>query len=133
MIERLSSDPTIRQFAKFLVVGVVNTAFGYLVYALFVWIGLAPQPALALAFVIGVAWNFLGHARYVFGTKGFARLPHYIGSYALIYVVNALALAQLWGFGMHSLAAQAVLAPIAAVASFFMIGKALTGRFPVFQ
>ena len=133
MIKSMLSDPNARQFGKFLIVGVVNTAFGYLVFALLIWLGLAPQPALALAFVIGVAWNFLGHARFVFGTRGFARVPHYVGSYLLVYGLNALALSQLLGAGVSSLVAQAILAPVAAVLSFFLIGKALTGRFPVFE
>lgn len=132
LISQLMHDPTMRQFLRFIMIGVLNTAFGYAVFALLIWIGLPPQPALALAFVLGVMWNYFAHARYVFGAGGLARVPHYVLGYLVVYGFNALALKLLLSAGLASLVAQALLAPIAAVLSFFLIAKALTGRFPIF-
>ena len=121
---------TIVRFGKFLVVGLLNTGFGYAVFALLVLAGLAPQIALALAFVIGVAWNYMFHARLVFNQGGFRGVPAYVGSYAAIYLFNAAGLAVLLHAGLPALWAQAILAPSAAVISFFLIARALTGKFP---
>lgn len=121
----------IRRIIAFLVVGVVNTIVGYSIYAGLVWIGVGPQPALALAFALGVLWNYATHARFVFGTKGFARMPYYVGVYVAVYVFNALALAWLMRFGLGPLLAQALILPVAVVGTYLGAGAALTGRLPV--
>ena len=119
------------RFAKFLAVGVLNTAFGLGLYWALLAFGLGPQPALALSFAVGVLWNFLTHARLVFGTTGYGRLLPYIGAYGAIYLVNALSLQALLGTGTGKYLAQAILVlPMAALA-FLLISKVLTGRFPL--
>ena len=83
-----------RRFLRFVAVGIVNTAFGYGVYAALVLLGLPPQPALALAFAVGVVWNYATHARFVFGTEGYRRLVPYAAVYLGLYLLNAVALAR---------------------------------------
>ena len=131
MISRLSADETFRRFVKFIIIGVLNTLFGYAVFALLVILNVPPQPALALAFVIGVIWNYWTHARLVFDQQGLSRLPAYAASYLLIYGLNSGGLALTLQAGSSPLMAQAVLAPVAAVISFFVISKVLTGKFPI--
>lgn len=116
-----------RRFARFLAVGVLNTGVGYGLYALLHLAGLPPQGALALAFAAGVAWNYLTHARLVFGTRGFRRLPAYVLAYLAIYLGNALALAGLTAAGLPPLLAQAAILPFAAAGAFLLIGRALGG------
>lgn len=127
MITRLRARPGLWRFAKFLVVGVVNTAFGFAAYAVLLWAGLAPQPALALSYGLGVLWNYMSHARIVFHARGIGRLPLYAAAYSLLYGLNALALAGLLRAGLPALGAQAVLVlPMAALA-FLLVGRVLTG------
>jgi len=117
-----------RRFLRFLLVGAVNTGFGYAVYALLVLAGMRPGIALAIAFAIGVAWNFSLHARIVFRTRGLARVPHYIAVYLGLYSVNALVLRLALDAGIPPLVAQFFIAGGIAVLSFVLIGWALTGR-----
>lgn len=119
-----------QQFVRFILVGLGNTAIGYLLFAGFVQLGVPSQPALALAFTLGVIWNFWAHARFVFGQGGFAKLPAYVGVYLAIWAGNALALKGAEGIGLPPLIAQALLAPIAAVLSFVFIARVLTGAYP---
>ncbi|MFM2355226.1 MAG: hypothetical protein RLZZ528_962 [Pseudomonadota bacterium] len=133
MIARLrpNADTGDRQrFLRFLVTGLVNTGFGYGVYAILVLAGLPPQTALALAFALGVIWNYAIHARFVFGTRGYARLPAYGAVYLALYGLNALALGAALRAGIAPLLAQAVLTVIMAGISFFAISVALTGNLP---
>ncbi|MCA8883554.1 MAG: GtrA family protein [Rhodobacteraceae bacterium] len=117
-------------FVKFLAVGVLNTAFGYVLYAVLVLAGLGPQAALALAFACGVVWNYFTHARLVFATKGAGRLPAYALVYLGLYGVNAAGLAGLLAIGLDPILAQAVLVLPAAALSFVFISRVLTDRFP---
>jgi putative flippase GtrA len=119
-----------QRLIRFLAVGVVNTAVGYSIYAVLVLLGMPPQPALALACGLGVLWNYGIHARLVFGTEGYRRLPAYAASYLLIYGINAFALAQALTRGFHPLAAQAVLAVVMAGLSFVLLSVVLTGEIP---
>ncbi len=119
-----------KQFVLFIIAGLVNTAFGYGVYALLVWLGLPPKLALALSFAIGVVWNYFTHARIVFQQKGFDRILPYVGAYLVILGVNTVLLDVLMRLGLGPYVAQALLAPVSAGMSFVLLSKVLTGRFP---
>ena len=119
------------RLVRFLLVGLLNTALGYLLFAALVLAGAGPQAALALAFLLGVLWNFWTHARLVFGAGHLRRLPAYGAVYLAIWAANAAALGAAGAAGLAPLLAQALLAPLAAVAAFLLIGRVLTGRFPV--
>ncbi|MBT8419143.1 MAG: GtrA family protein [Silicimonas sp.] len=101
----------------------MNTAFGYGVYALLLWLGSPPQPALVLAFAIGVAWNYFTTARLVFRARGFAKLPAYVFAYLTVYSANALALQFALSRDVDPFLAQALLTPVAAVASFLLLSR----------
>lgn len=127
-MKALVRHPVSRRFLRFVLVGIVNTGIGYALFAGFVLAGLAPQPALALAFVLGVLWNYVATARFVFEVSGYRRLPAYAACYLAVYGGNAWALAKLLATGLPPLAAQALLTPVAAVLTFVMVSVALTGR-----
>lgn len=133
MNEKLSKSTSGGQFVRFILVGVVNTAVGYLLFAAFVLLGFASQTALAMAFVIGVVWNFWAHGRLVFGQGGLGRFPAYVGVYIAIWALNAWALRLAEQAGLGPLLAQALLAPVAAILSFIFIAKVLTGSFPLLE
>ncbi len=117
-------------FLKFLVVGVVNTGFGYLLFALLLTAGLSPGPALALSYVGGVIWNYMTHARLVFGSRGLRRLPAYVLAYLVLYGINALGLQALLSTGLSPFVAQGILVLPAAMLAYVLVGRVLTGRFP---
>lgn len=132
LLDRLRKHGTAWQFIKFLAVGVLNTAFGVIVYEILVWIGMQPQPALALAYFIGIIWNYFTHGKIVFKTQGFRRFPAYLGSYLIIYLANAIGLHLMLEAGVSKYVAQPILAVIMAVPTFFLISTVLTGRMPLF-
>ncbi len=115
---------------RFLAVGLINTAFGYTVFALLVLAGLGEQMALALAFALGVLWNYATHARLVFGTRGRGRILPYALAYAGIYALNAAFLKAATAGGLSPLMSQAILVLPMAVLSFILISLVLTGRLP---
>lgn len=118
----LSPDAaTVRRFIRFVIVGVVNTAFGYGLYALLVLSTAPPQIALFLSFFIGVLWNYFTTARFVFEVSGFGRLPAYAACYIFVYMLNAGSLHVAIDSGVAPLIAQAVLTPVAAVLTFVLV------------
>ncbi len=132
-MDRLRQNQGMWRFIKFLAVGVLNTAFGVIVYEILVVAGMAPQAALALAYLIGIIWNYFTHGKLVFETEGFSKFPAYLGSYLLVYLVNAAGLHLLLGAGMSKFVAQPILAVFMAIPTFFLISYVLTGRVPLFS
>jgi putative flippase GtrA len=115
------------QFLKFLVVGALNTLFGYSVFAGLVLAGVPPVPALVLTYVVGVLFNFMTTRRFVFSSSPRASLLRFIGAYVVIYFFN-LGLYKLFELaGAVPLVAQALCLPVVAVFSFFLF------KFQVFR
>jgi putative flippase GtrA len=79
-------------FFRFLVVGVVNTAFGYGVFGLLVLCSVRYQIALAFATVAGVLFNFTTTGAIVFRVKDPWRVFRFVGVYLVVYLVNTQAL-----------------------------------------
>lgn len=73
--------------------GVVNTLFGFGLYALLVRAGLNMYAAQMIAHVLGVAFNYLTYSRHVFRDAGPAKgrfVLSYIGNYLLSLAALAL-------------------------------------------
>jgi putative flippase GtrA len=76
------------ELARFGFAGMVNTVFGFAVYAGFVIAGLPPGVALLLATVAGVFFNFVSFGRLAFRRLEARRLPRFLAAYAVIYAAN---------------------------------------------
>ena len=87
----LSSIP-VAQLWRFLTVGVLNTLFGYALYAALVAIGLQMFVAQIVGTVIAVSFNYVTYSRHVFLDAPASRL-RFVLSYALNYLVSLAMLA----------------------------------------
>ncbi len=81
---------------KFIGVGVLNTLFGYSIYAGFIFVGLPNVVSLLMATVAGVIFNYFSFGRMVFNARGggwvFIR---FIVVYSIVYLINAVLLSIL--------------------------------------
>lgn len=87
----VSSIP-VGQLWRFLKVGVLNTLFGYALYASLVAIGLQMFVAQIVGTVIAVAFNYFTYSQHVFQSAPTSRL-RFVLSYGLNYLVSLAALA----------------------------------------
>jgi len=110
--------PGVRQFLRFLMVGGVNTAFGYSVYAAAIFAGLRPTLALACAMVCGVVFNFFTTGRLVFREQAGNAFPRFVLAYGVIYLVNLGLLHLATRLGAGPLLAQALVTPPTVVFTF---------------
>ncbi len=77
-----------KQFCRFLMVGVVNTLFGYGLYSFFVYMNLHYTIAVLLSTVIGVLFNFKTIGRFVFESNDDSLVFKFIIIYVIIYILN---------------------------------------------
>jgi putative flippase GtrA len=115
------SARSVRVFARFIVVGALNSAVGYGLFAILVLVGMVPEAALLVATIVGVIFNFATTGHFVFANRDPRLVLRFVAVYAIIYVVNALALRYLTYMGMSPLLAQLLLVPTAAVVAFFAL------------
>jgi putative flippase GtrA len=115
------------QFIKFLVVGALNTLFGYSVFTILIFIGNTPALALILTYVIGVVFNFFTTRGFVFNHSKRSSLLRFIVAYIAIYFVNLglYKIIEIVGTTPH--VTQALCLPIVAIFSFFLF------KFQVFR
>ena len=109
-----------RQFIVFCLVGGLNTAFGYSVYAALLYAGLPPAWALLLATCAGVVFNFFSTGRLVFGNRDGSRLPRFVAVYGIVYVFNLALIELLLAAGMGPYAGGAVSMSAATLAAYAM-------------
>lgn len=98
-------------------VGLLNTTFGYGLFAVFTWFGQPYPLAIGLATLGGIAFNFQSTGRLVFSGAPWSRLSRFIAVYAVIYAVNVGVVTLLLTCGMSVYAANAlVILPLALLA-----------------
>ena len=84
-----------KQFVRFLLVGGLNTLFGYCLFALLVWFKLPYPVAIGLATIGGVALNFQTTGRLVFGGAPMERVGRFVIVYGVVYVLNVAGVAAM--------------------------------------
>ena len=97
-----------RRFVRFFVVGLLNTLFGYSVFAMLVFSGVAYAIALFVATCIGAFFNFVTTGRLVFRNRDGSLLPRFIAAYMLVYVFNLGMLAVMVARGVDTYLAGAI-------------------------
>ena len=116
----MQKSKNLTQFIKFIVVGIVNTLFGYSIFALLLWLNFHYTLAVILGTIIGVIFNFFTTGKIVFNNKKMGLIFKFILAYCFILVLNIVCLAIADHFGLNLYYAGLVLSGIMAVISFLL-------------
>ena len=93
MVDRVALNIGIsKYFARFLVSGAINTAFGYSVFAFFIFIGCGDFTAPLFAEICGVIFNFNTIGGMVFGDRSKKLFWRFCLVYGTIYVFQVTGL-----------------------------------------
>lgn len=114
------NNQTKRLLGRFLAVGLLNTGFGYSVFALFLYLGMHYALALLLATVAGVCFNFKSTGILVFQSHNNRLILRFVLIYALVYVINASLLKLLNMLGIDPYFGGAVLIVPMALLAFLL-------------
>lgn len=108
----------ISRILRFVLVGLLNTAFGYLAFLLAFWLGASPALSVLVANVLGYTFNFLTTGRFVFFKREFSYLPRFVGAAIVVYAVNLGLLKVLLALGSGAEAAQLACLPVVMVLNY---------------
>jgi putative flippase GtrA len=110
--------PLDNRFIRFLLVGVLNTIFGYSVFAFFIFINVHYAVAALFSTICGILFNFKTTGRLVFGSRDNSLLVRFFGVYGVTYVLGVLCLRVSTAYQWNILIVAAVLMPPMAVVSY---------------
>jgi putative flippase GtrA len=111
----------VRSFALFLVAGLLNTAFGYGIYALLIMLGLFPELALLVATGLGLIFNFYSTGKIAFAGATKQYFLRFMAVYGAVYLLNACTLRILIMNGLDPLLSQVMLLPMNVLLTFFAL------------
>jgi putative flippase GtrA len=99
---------------RFVLVGVLNTGFSYLIYAVLLFVGLGYQLANFFALVVGIVFSFKTQGTFVFNNTARGLFFRFAICWLLIYLCNIGFIRQMLIFGLDAYEAGALaIAPIA--------------------
>ncbi|TKC91820.1 GtrA family protein [Trinickia terrae] len=90
------------RFANYLLVGGLNTLFGYAVFTLMIWAGCHYSLAIAGSTVLGTLFNFKSTGALVFKSHDNSRIVRFLAVYGVVYCVNVLGVALLIRSGLNA-------------------------------
>ena len=108
------------EFIQFCFVGVINTAFGYILYAIFIFLDFEYSIALAFATFIGAIFNFKTTGIIVFKNKKNVLIFKFICMYVFLYFFNLVLLNLAISFLANKLYSQIISLPGVVCMNFFV-------------
>ena len=108
------------QFLKFLAVGVVNTVFGYSVFAVFIFCGLYYPVAAFFSTCLGILFNFKTIGHLVFDRREHHLFWRFLGVYAIVYLVSVAALTAGSYFSKNYYLLAIFITPFTALMAFWL-------------
>lgn len=107
-----------RQFARFLIVGGLNTIFGYGVFALSIYMGFHYSLASLFSTILGILFNFQTIGRLVFVDYRHSLFLKFFAVYGLTFLLNIIGLFLLNSIGVSDYLGGAIMILPSAVISF---------------
>ena len=104
---------------RFLTVGLINTGFSYLIYAIGLFVGLPFTFANLIACLIGIFFSFRTQGAWVFKDAHDPKFLRFVLVWISIYLVNIGLIALILDFGLDAYWAGAIALPFIVVLSYF--------------
>ena len=99
---------------RFLLVGIINSAVGYGLFALFIYLGLHYSFAAFVATILSICFNFLSTGKLVFKQSGKAQAVRFALVYIFLYGLNVVFLTLLLKTGITEYVGGFLLIPVMA-------------------
>ena len=115
-IAKLSANQQVR----FILVGILNTAFGYAFFSSLFLLGISYPLALILTTIAGIIFNFNTTGHMVFSTRSRKHFVKFVTAYIGIYMVNISLLKCLLLLGAGVIVGQGLAIPCVVVFSFVL-------------
>ena len=103
-----------------MLIGGVNTAFGFGSYALLIVMGMNYKWAIFISMIVNVLFNFVTIGRVVFRNSNNLLIIKFIGVYIIVYFANVFGVGYFMKLGLTSLIGGALCVVPVAILSYFL-------------
>lgn len=110
-----------RTFAVYIVVGLLNTAVGYSLFAFFIFLGMHYSLAVLVSTLLGILFNFKTIGTIVFKRNDNRRIFRFFVVYGITYLLNVGGLRVLKGLQLDMYRAGALMLAPMAIVSFYLL------------
>lgn len=122
-------------FFKYTLIGVLNTVFGYTIFAGGIYIGLPNWLALLSSTILGIVFNFKTFGCLVFDSQDNSRILIFIVVYGALYLLNLMLIKIFVSIGLSAYEAGFIAILLVIPISFyankrFVFSKLLTANIP---
>jgi putative flippase GtrA len=112
-----------KEWQRFLLVGFLNTLFGYAMFSFFIFLKIHYTLSVLLATIVGVLFNFKTFGKWVFYNSDNRLLLKFILVYIVVYVMNIAVIKILLLMKWNIYLSGGVSIVIAALVSYFLNKK----------
>lgn len=116
------------QLARYVLVGIANTAFSYLTYVVLLFAGFDFRIANLIALLLGIVVSFATQGKFVFRNATRVTFAKFVVAWLLIYLLNISIIALLMHVSLDAYVAGAVATVPVTLISFFVLKFAVFGR-----
>ncbi len=109
-----------QQFIRFIFIGIMNTTFGYGIYAFFIFLGFDYKIAVLMGTILGVLFNFQTIGRFVFKKYDYKLFFKFLLVYVVTYFLNILFIFILKSFDLNDYISGFIALFPLAIISFLM-------------
>jgi putative flippase GtrA len=110
----------ISTFARFAAVGAFNTAFGYCLYLILLWIGMVYWLAWGMALTISLALGFVLGGKLVFAPTKLWRFLIYVSAWIALYGFNVMLISVVFKFGISEETGPLLILPLNVALSYVL-------------
>jgi putative flippase GtrA len=111
------------EFFSFIAIGMLNTCFGYCIYAIVIFMGYQPALALLIGNSLGIAFNFLTFGKVVFKNFDWKRAPHFLVIYGINYFANVWMLSAVQHYIPSPYVAYLIVLPISVTFLYYSLRR----------
>lgn len=120
MIERLTTNPELRQVVRFVFWGGINTVFSFAVYCIFIYLGAGIYISSLVGLIAGILFGHYANKRNVFESSKTKTLRRYALIWVGLYLINIGILKHLTSIGFDPYISGAVAGVLLVPASFVL-------------
>ena len=115
-------------FVYFVLVGILNSAFGYGLFVLLHLLSGSHRFAIVLTTALGVLFNFFTTGTLVFGNRSYSALIPFVLGYAGVCILNVVLVDVIVAYGHSPLVAQVLVLPVLVVITFVINDRLVFGK-----
>lgn len=107
-------------FFRYILIGLLNTGFGYAVFVLLIYLGSHYIFATLTSTTVGICFNYLTYGALVFNQLHLRHIPGFLATYAVVYFAFTILVTLISFLGFNYYVSGGLATPPTALLSYYL-------------